>query len=173
MGSMPLDIFLIKNTLGPMTELHRLERTYHADAATIWTLWTTPAGIARWWAPAGFTTTVGTLELREGGELVYTMTATAPEAIEFMRSAGMPLATESRKRFTRVREPALLSYQSLVDFVPDQAPYEFATDVELVPVADGTLVTMTVEPLHDATWTQRLLDGRNNELDNLARVAGS
>ena len=102
---------------------------------------------------------------------MYTMTATAPETIEFMKSAGMPLTTRSRKRFTRVREPALLSYQSMVDFVPGQAPYEFATDVELVPVADGTLVTMSVESLHDTIWTQRLFDGRKNELDNLARVA--
>jgi hypothetical protein len=54
----------------------------------------------------GFTTSVDTLDLREGGELVYTMTATAPEAIEFMTSAGMPLATVSRKRFTRIQAPS-------------------------------------------------------------------
>jgi hypothetical protein len=29
---------------------------------------------------------------------------------------------------------------------------------------------MSVEPLHDDVWTQRLLDGRANELANLARV---
>lgn len=32
---------------------------------------------------------------------------------------------------------------------------------------------MTVEPLHDDTWTRRLLDGRANELDNLAGLLGS
>jgi hypothetical protein len=26
---------------------------------------------------------------------------------------------------------------------------------------------MTVDPMHDETWTQRILAGRNNELDNL------
>jgi hypothetical protein len=31
---------------------------------------------------------------------------------------------------------------------------------------------MSVEPLHD-TWTQRLLDGRANELDDLAGLLGS
>jgi hypothetical protein len=31
-------------------------------------------------------------------------------------------------------------------------------------------VTMTVEPMHDQVWTERLLAGRTNELDNLARV---
>jgi len=29
---------------------------------------------------------------------------------------------------------------------------------------------MRVEPLHDAVWTDRLLAGRANELDNLARL---
>lgn len=149
---------------------HRLERTYPADPATIWSLWTSPDGIARWWAPDGFTTKVDTLDLREGGELVYTMTATAPETIEFMTSAGMPLATVSRKRFTRVQELSVLAYQSLVDFVPDHEPYEFATDVELTATDGGTRVVMTVEPLHDERWTQRLLDGRSNELDNLGRL---
>ena len=156
-----------------MTTPHRIERTYPADPATIWTLWTTPDGIARWWAPDGFTTTVDALDLRENGELRYTMTATAPETIAFMNSAGMPLATVSRKRFTRVEQPTALAYQSIVDFVPDHAPYEFGTEVELTAVAEGTRVVMSVEPLHDEIWTQRLLDGRANEMDNLARVLGS
>jgi hypothetical protein len=29
---------------------------------------------------------------------------------------------------------------------------------------------MTIEPMHDAEWTQRLVMGRENELDNLAKV---
>jgi hypothetical protein len=29
---------------------------------------------------------------------------------------------------------------------------------------------MTMEPLHDDEWTQRLVAGRENELDNLAQV---
>jgi hypothetical protein len=29
---------------------------------------------------------------------------------------------------------------------------------------------MTVDPMHDAEWTQRLVAGRENELDNLART---
>lgn len=156
-----------------MTTTLRLERTYPADPATIWNLWTTPEGIARWWAPDGFTTTVDALDLREGGELVYTMTATAPETIAFMTSAGMPLSTVSRKRFTRVQQPSTLAYDSLVDFVPGHEPYEVGTEITLTPVAGGTHVVMTVEPLHDEPWTQRLLDGRENELDNLAQVVRS
>jgi hypothetical protein len=100
------------------------------------------------------------------------MTATAPETIQFMTSAGMPLATVSRKRFTALQEPALLAYTSLVDFVPGHDLYEFGTEVTLTATDHGTRVVMMVESLHDDTWTQRLLDGRTNELDNLARVVG-
>ena len=63
-----------------------------------------------------------------------------------------------------------LAYASLVDFVPDVPPYEFQTDVDLEPSEEGVTVTMKVEPMHDQVWTERLLAGLTNELDNLARV---
>jgi uncharacterized protein YndB with AHSA1/START domain len=149
---------------------HRIERVYRATAEEVWELWTTREGIESWWAPDGFTVEVEQLDLDQGGELVYTMTATAPEQIEFMRNAGMPLTTRSRKRFTELARPRRLAYSSLVDFVPDAAPYEFLTVVELDPSESGVTVAMTVEPMHDDVWTERLLAGRANELDNLARV---
>ena len=155
----------------PMSnEQTRLERTYDAPAETVWELWTTAAGIEQWWAPDGFVTEVHTLDLRPGGELVYAMTATAPEQVEFMKSAGMPLTTESRKTFTAVSEPSRLAYRSLIDFVPDREPYEHLTVVDLEPDGDRVKVVMTVDPLHDDVWTERLLAGRNNELDNLAAL---
>ncbi|GAA2825906.1 LuxR C-terminal-related transcriptional regulator [Nonomuraea rubra] len=77
----------------------RITRTYPTTAEHVWQLWTTPGGIASWWSPDGFTVEVGKLDLRPGGDLVYTMTATAPEQIAFMESHGMPLSTESRKKF--------------------------------------------------------------------------
>ena len=148
----------------------RLERTYDTSPATIWELWTSAEGIESWWSPDGFVTEVRKLEVRPGGELVYAMTATAPEQVEFMTNAGMPLTTESRKTFTEVSEPTRLAYNSLIDFVPGQEPYEHLTVVELTPADDGASVVMTVDPLHDQTWTDRLLAGRANELDNLATL---
>jgi polyhydroxybutyrate depolymerase len=122
------------------------------------------------WAPDGFVTEVRELDLWPGGELVYAMTATAPETVEFMNNAGMPLTTESRKTFTEVSEPTRLAYHSLIDFVHDKEPYEHLTVVELTPAGDGVSVVMTVEPLHDQVWTERLVAGGSNELDNLATV---
>jgi uncharacterized protein YndB with AHSA1/START domain len=151
----------------PSPNATRLERTYKASPELIWELWTTAAGIEGWWAPDGYENQVSELDLRPGGQLVYTMTATAPEQVEFMKNAGIPLSTESRKTFTEVSPPTRLAYLSLIDFVPDHEPYEHLTVVDISPAGDRTQVVMTVDPMHDETWTQRILAGRNNELDNL------
>ena len=148
-----------------------IERTYDASAEDVWVLWTTKEGIESWWAPDGFTVEVRKLDLRPGGELLYAMTATATPQIEFMKNAGMPLTTESRKTFTEVLAGERLAYTSFADFIPGVAPYESATVVDLLASAGGGVrVVMTVEPMHDNDWTQRLIAGRNNELDNLAKV---
>src|SRR6478752_6806360 len=153
--------------------MESIERIIPAPVDTVWRLWTTPEGIGRWWAPDGFRTDVSALDLRPGGELVYTMTATAPEHVAFMEQNGMPLSTESRKTFTTVELSTRLGYRSLIDFVPDHEPYEQLTEIDLEPVDGGTRVIMRVEPLHDAVWTERLLAGRANELDNLARLVNA
>jgi uncharacterized protein YndB with AHSA1/START domain len=152
--------------------MHTIERTVSASPETVWQLWTTPDGISRWWAPDGFRTDVSRLDLREGGELVYTMTAEAPEQVAFLEQNGLPLATESRKIFTELDEPRRIAYRSVIDFVPGHEPYEQLTVVELEPEGDGTRVVMQVEELHDDVWTERLIAGRTNELENLARLVG-
>jgi len=148
----------------------RIERNYHESANEVWELWTTSDGIESWWAPDGFRVEVRKLDLRPGGELIYAMTATAPEQVEFMQRAGMPLTTESRKTFTELAPPKRIAYLSLADFIPGVKPYEFLTVVDLQPSADGVRAVMTVDAMHDDEWTQRLVMGRENELDNLAKV---
>jgi uncharacterized protein YndB with AHSA1/START domain len=147
-----------------------IERDYDTSVQDVWDLWTTKEGIESWWAPDGFEVQVRELDLRPSGELHYAMTATGPEQIEFMNNAGMPLTTESRKTFTEVVPAERLGYLSLADFIPGVEPYEFTTVVELQPVAEGVHVIMTVDAMHEDQWTQRLLMGRKNELDNLAKV---
>jgi hypothetical protein len=67
-----------------------------------------------------------------------------------------------------VAPPTRLAYLSLIDFVPDEEPYEHLTVVDLTPAGDRVDVVMTVDPMHDDNWTERLLAGRSNELDSLA-----
>ena len=82
----------------PSPNAARLECTYDAPAELVWELLTTAAGLEEWWAPDGFETRVSELELRPGGQLRYTLTATGPEQIAFMREIGNPLSAELRKR---------------------------------------------------------------------------
>lgn len=145
----------------------RLERTYEAPAQLIWELWTTAAGLDEWFAPDGFESQVSDLELRPGGQLRFTMTATAPEQVAFMMETGNPLAVELRKTFTEVTPPARLGYLTLIDFIPGHEPYEHLTTIDIEAAGDRTSVVMTIDPLHDEAWTQGYLAHRGNELDNL------
>jgi len=145
----------------------RLERTYDAPAELIWELWTTAAGLEEWWTPDGFETRVSEIELRPGGQLRYTMTATAPQQIAFVRNLGMPLSNEFRRTFTELSPPTRLAYLSVIDFVPDHEPYEHLTTIDIARAGDRTNVVMTLDPLHDENWTQAYRAHRANELDNL------
>jgi uncharacterized protein YndB with AHSA1/START domain len=156
----------VEHTPTPKAAL--LERTYDGPAELIWELCTTPAGLEQWWGPDGFETHVSELELRPFGHVRYTMTATAPEQVAFVRSLGMPLSTEFCRTFTEVEEPTRLAYRSLIDFVPDQEPYEHMTLIDIVPAGERTTVVMTIDPLHDEAWTEEYRDHRSKELDKLA-----
>jgi uncharacterized protein YndB with AHSA1/START domain len=147
-----------------------IERSYPTSPERVWELWTTPDGIEQWWAPDGFEARVTELDLRPGGELRHSLTATGPAQVEFMQNAGLPLTTHARKEFTEIEPHRRLAYLSDIDFVPGVEPYQHLTTVELTPETDGVRVVMTVEPLHDDEWTQRLVAGRENELHNLARL---
>jgi len=151
----------------PSPNAARLERTYDAPAELIWELLTSAAGLEEWWAPNGFETRVNELELKPGGQLRYTMTATSPEQVAFMRDTGNPLSVELRKTFTEVAPPTRLAYLSLIDFVPDHEPYEHLTTIDIEPAGDRTSVVMTLDPLHEETWTQQHRAHRVNELGNL------
>jgi uncharacterized protein YndB with AHSA1/START domain len=144
-----------------------IERTYAASIDEAWTLWTTKAGIESWWGPEGFNVTVMSLDLRPGGELVYLMTAAAPEQVAFMKRAGMPISTECRVTFTEVSPSGRLAYKTLTDFVPDVTPYEVATVIELRATADGVKLTVTFDAMHDDLWTERARAGHESQMCKL------
>ena len=144
-----------------------IERTYAASIDEAWALWTTKAGIESWWGPEGFEVTVTALDLRPGGELVYLMTATAPEQVALMKGAGMPLSTEAKVTYADVSPPGRLAYKTLADFVPGVAPYEVATLVELRATADGVKLTVTFDAMHDDVWTERARAGHESQLRKL------
>lgn len=144
-----------------------IRRSYAASVEEVWALWTTSAGIESWWGPEGFAVTVTALDLRAGGELVYLMTAVAPEQVAFMKQAGMPLSTECRVTYTEVAAPRRLAYKTLADFVPGVEPYEVATVVELKAAAGGVDLTITFDAMHDDVWTERARAGHESQTGKL------
>jgi uncharacterized protein YndB with AHSA1/START domain len=147
-----------------------LERTYPSPIEDVWDLWTTADGIESWWGPEGFSVKVRKLDLRPGGVLEYAMTATAPAQVEFMKRAGMPLTTDVRIAITEVVAPRRLGYTTLADFIPGVEPYPVETVVELHSDAQGVRMVLTFDAMHDETWTQRSVMGRESELGKLAKV---
>jgi uncharacterized protein YndB with AHSA1/START domain len=144
-----------------------IERMFSASVEDVWTLWTTKAGIESWWGPEGFDVTVTSLDLRRGGELVYVMTAVAPEQVAFMKRAGMPLSTETKATYTEVSPPRRLAYTMRADFVPDVTPYEVATVVELQATPKGVKLTVTFDAMHDELWTERARAGHESQMRKL------
>jgi uncharacterized protein YndB with AHSA1/START domain len=154
-------------TTTPARAQFSIERSYAASVDEAWALWTTKAGIESWWGPEGFDVTVTSLDLRSGGELVYLMTATAPEQVAFMKQAGMPVTTECRATYTEVSPPGRLAYKTLAGFVPDVTPYEVTTVVDLQVTADGVKLTITFDAMHDDLWTERARAGHESQMRKL------
>jgi uncharacterized protein YndB with AHSA1/START domain len=150
-----------------------IERAYAASVEDAWAMWTTKDGIESWWGPEGFDVTVASLDLRPGGELVYVMTATAPQQVAFMESAGMPLSTQAKVTYTEVSAPNRLAYKTLTDFVPGVAPYDVATVVTLKATADGVKLVITFDAMHDAVWTERARAGHESQLRKLDALLGA
>jgi uncharacterized protein YndB with AHSA1/START domain len=145
-----------------------IERLFDAPLDDVWDLWTTKDGIESWWGPDGFTVEVRALDLRPGGELRYAMIATAAPQIAFMKQAGMPLVTEARITYTEVTPRRRLAYDHLADFIPGVAPYLIGHTVELEPTAAGVHMRLTIDAMHDDTWTERAVMGWASELGKLA-----
>ena len=144
-----------------------LERTFRAPIRRVWELWTTKAGIESWWGPEGFSVQVQKLDLRPGGELLYAMTATAPEQVDFMKKAGMPVTTESRLTYAEVVPPRRLAYSQQVDFIPNVKTYDIETTVDLEPAPNGVRMVVTFDAMHDEQWTQMAVMGHEGELRKL------
>jgi uncharacterized protein YndB with AHSA1/START domain len=146
-----------------------IERTFNAAIEEVWELWTTKDGIESWWGPDGFEVKVRKLDFRPGGELLYDMTAIAPDQIEFMKKAGMSLTTPSFVTYTEVVPRKRFAFTQLADFIPNVKPYRVAMTVEFDTSAQGVKMVLTLDAMHDEYWTKMAIMGWENELDKLAK----
>ena len=147
-----------------------IERTFSADIEAVWKLWSTTDGIESWWGPDGFEVKVRKLDLRPGGEFLYAMTAIAPEQVEFLKKAGMPLTTETRARYTEVVPLKRIAFAQLADFIPGVTAYEVATVVEFDTSPGGARMVLTLDAMHDESWTKMAVMGWESQLDKLTKL---
>lgn len=151
-----------------------LDRRYPgAGLEDVWELWTTAEGIESWWGPEGFSVKVQKIELRPGGEMVYAMTADAPEQVAFMKRSGMPLTTVARITYQQISPQTRFTYTGLVDFVPGVAPYEVNHLVQLRDTGKAIELSLSFDAMHDDTWTQRMAMGWEGQLLKLDKVLAS
>ena len=99
------------------------------------------------------------------------MSSVAPEQVDYMKKAGMPVATQHSLKFTEVSSPRRLAYTNMVDFVPGVEPYQVATLLELHEVeGGGTRLVLTFDAMHDDRWTQLARMGHESELERLEQL---
>jgi uncharacterized protein YndB with AHSA1/START domain len=146
-----------------------IERTFKAAIEEVWELWTTKDGIESWWGPDGFEVKVRKLDVRPGGELLYDMTAVAPDQIEFMKKAGMSVTTPSFVTYTEVVPLKRLAFTQLADFIPNVKPYQVAMTVEFETSPQAVRMVLTLDAMHDEYWTNMAVMGWENELDRLEK----
>ena len=60
-----------------------------------------------------------------------------------------------------------LRYVQLADFIPEVAPYDVDTVVELAETPAGVRMTITFDAMHDEAWTQRMTMGMEGQLGKL------
>ena len=115
---------------------------------------------------------VSSIDLRPGGEkLVYLIDGylALSRSRSWLKQQGLPLSTEvhSLLFYTEVSAPYRLAYKALIDFVPDVAPYDVATIVELQTTTDGVKITVTSQAMHDDVWTGRARAGYESQMRKL------
>jgi len=151
-----------------------IERTYRAEVAELWALWTTRSGFESWWGPEGFRVEVHALDAREGGELAYDMIADAPEMVAAMKQMGQPISQGVRGHYTGLAPGQRLTLIQRIDFVPGSAPYDSKIEVEFRALGDQAHMVVTVHPHLDPLWTGRAVQGFQSQLTKLdARFGGA
>ena len=147
-----------------------IERTFKGSVEDAWELWTTKDGIEAWWGPDGFQVKVRRLDLRPGDAMDYTMTAIGRDQVEFLKNAGMPVASEHRVIFEEISPRRRLAFKVIADFIPGVMPYDVHTVIEFSATAYGVRMVLTFDAMHDEHWTKLAVMGRESELDRLGRI---
>lgn len=134
-----------------------IEREFDAPRDLVWTAWTDPDEIAKWWGPEGYTTPRETIEvdLRPGG--VCRMTMVSPDGDEY----------PSDGRYGVVEPPERLSFGE--DSTDHPMIESGETTVEFIELSPSrTKVVITARMVCAEELVAMAKEGWGTQLDKLA-----
>lgn len=133
----------------------RIDRTYPVDIATMWSLWTDPDHLSRWFRPSldEYGPTVATIDLRSGGAYRFEMVGTDGSVHAVV---GTVVAVEEPRRLALTWRWEGTEHESLVK-------------VTLTDLGDRTTVTIDHTRLADEADADNHTQGWDGVLESLAR----
>lgn len=135
-----------------------IKRRLGASPARVFSAWTEPQKVMRWFGPAGVQCTRAEFDARVGGR--FTIAAIAPDGETHQVGGTVREVVPDRK----------LVYTWAWQSTPER---ESLVTVEFKPDGDGTLVTVTHEQLFDEGARDRHRHGWEGSLDKLAQLCAS
>jgi uncharacterized protein YndB with AHSA1/START domain len=141
---------------GSGTATFVVERTIPAPVDTLWSLWTTKAGLESWWGPEDVVLTVLRLDPRSGGERamdqVYAPVAADPARRAEFEAAGVPTSVTVRGTFTEVVPLRLLAFVEEASYGKGNPAVRSETRVEFHTEGAGVRVVWSVTARSDPHW---------------------
>ena len=144
----------------------KIQRTFRATPEQVWMMWTREEGLESWWGPEGFNTKVRRLDVSQGGEFEYVMTATDPEQVEALKTAGLPPKSVAKGSYTEVVPNRRLAYRTSVDFA-GVAPYDVSTSVDFAEQGGWVTLMVSQDAMHEAEWTHMAAIGLDQQFNKL------
>jgi uncharacterized protein YndB with AHSA1/START domain len=131
-----------------------VRRTIHAPAVQLFTAWTEPEHLKKWWGPRPVTCSDAQVDLRVGGE--YRIANQFPDGT-VLWIAGT---------FESIEPPGKLIYSWRIESQPNAQPERVT--VEFIAQGASTEVVITHERIHDEAARTQHLAGWEGCLDGLS-----
>lgn len=137
-----------------------ITRTVNAPRELVWSVWTDPAHLARWWGPNGFSITTHDFDFRKGGEWNFMMHG--PDGRDY----------PNKIVFTEIVEPERMCH----DHGGDDGKVQFQAVITFEAQGDRTLVTMrsifpSAAALEHVVKEYGAIEGGKQTLGRLAEYA--
>lgn len=139
-----------------------LQRVIMAPVDVVWSAWSNPDALPRWWGPEGFSCKTKRIDLREGGEWVFDMIG--PDGTVF----------PNHHKITRFDPSGGIAYTL---HWGENGPKHADATVRFQPVEGGTKVTLAMEFVtaeeYETSKTYHAEKLGYQTLDKLARFVGA